>query len=195
MQEAYKPCECGSGKKFRFCCGAKSLRIDPVDLIKESAQFPLYECLEREDWEPDGLACFYISRQLTSSRFTSAIYLVDTFCLGLKNTMVFANINAKRAAEMKTNSRFAWTACDYEDARSWILGGIAYAESLGFEPNVDWKDSQYLIEADKPFDDKFTFGKNGKPLFMNGPDDNVAAVRAKLAGHDARFVIRAGPPW
>lgn len=69
---------------------------------------------------------------------------------------------------------------DYEDVRSVVFGSIEYARSFGFEPNVDWKDSQYILEPDRPFERRFEFGRNGEPLYIQGPDDNPIEIMNKL---------------
>lgn len=58
---------------------------------------------------------------------------------------------------------YSWVDFDYQDVRCLILGAIEYANGLGFEPNRAWKHSKYVVEADKPFENKFTYGKDGKP--------------------------------
>ena len=72
---------------------------------------------------------------------------------------------------------------EYEDARSVILGGIEYARNLDFEPNPDWKDSQYMIEPERPFNPKFKFGLHGKPMYISGPHDKPTKMPLKLGKH------------
>ena len=61
-----------------------------------------------------------------------------------------------------------------------MLGAIDYANGLGFFPNKDWADSRHILEPDRSFENKFEFGKDGEPFFIQGPDDDPGAVLAKL---------------
>jgi hypothetical protein len=193
MQDVYKPCPCGSGKKFKFCCNQKIIATDPVAILKQSPEFPVYECLNMEGWEEGGLAPILIVRQQPNLKYTFGVYLVDYYCLGLKNTMCNVNMSYEKILHYKNRVPYSFVEFDYQDARSMILGGIEYARELGFSPNPDWRDSQYIVEADKPFEHKFTFGKDGKPLFVNGPEDNVQAIMAKLHGKNFDYMIGSEP--
>ncbi len=192
MQEIYKPCPCGSGKKFKFCCQEQLAGTDPIDLLKQAESFPVYECSIMENWQECGLASILVVRQQPNLRYLFGQYLVDYYCLGLKSTIANANMQYQKIEEMRTRTPYSWVDFDYQDARCLILGAIEYADGLGFEPNRDWKHSKYVVEADKSFKNKFTYGKDGKPFYINGPNDNVPAILAKLQGKSSEYII-GGP--
>jgi hypothetical protein len=100
--------------------------------------------------------------------------------LGLKNVFVTAPLEADQFEEMK-GSFSNLQPISYEDARSLILGAIEYAQGIGFKPHADWKSAQFVVEGGRPFEPKFTFGKDGKPLYVQGPDDNVEKIMSQLA--------------
>ena len=180
MDPNYSPCPCSSGMKFKFCCMKKS----PDEILKVIGRFPIHECLIADnDWQNHGLAVFHVCRKATDARYFIAVYMVDTYCLGVKNTFVKMNLDKEQMlyTRRRLEDRYELTPHDYEDARSIILGALDYADALGFQPNVDWKDTRYLVEADRDYTHKFQFGKDGKPLYIPGPDDNQRAIRAKLA--------------
>ena len=81
---------------------------------------------------------------------------------------------------MLSQSGLPLVPIDYEDARSIILGGIEYARKLGFSPNQDWKDSKHVVEPDRPFNKKFEFGRDGQPLYIQGPSDDFVEIAEKL---------------
>lgn len=145
-----------------------------------------------ENWEEGGLASILVVRQQPNLKYLFGMYLVDYYCLGLKNTMANVNLPYQKIEEIRARTPYTWVDFDYGDARNLILGAIEYANGLGFEPNRDWKDSKFVIEADKPFEHKFTYGKDGKPFFINGPDDNVPAIMAKLRGKNFDYML-GGP--
>ncbi len=190
MDPIYGPCPCDSGMKFKFCC----LKKNPQELLKGAAKFPLYECLRADNgWERHGMAVLYVCRQL-SDRYICAAYMVDTYCLGLKNT--FVKINLQRDDMLDARRRLeqngVFEQYDYEDARSLILGAIEYAASLGFQPNEDWQNSRYVVEEERPYHPKFEYGQDGKPLYIQGPNDDATLIMSKLAAVvDHHYLVRA----
>jgi hypothetical protein len=193
VQDIYKPCPCGSGKKFKFCCNQKIMGSDPVAILKQSPEFSLYECLIMEDSEDGGLASILVVRRQPNLKYTFGMYLVDYFCLGLKNSMCDVNVKYEKILHYRNRMPYSFVDFDYQNARSLILGGIEYAKELGFSPNSDWRSSQYIVEADKPFERNFSFGKDGKPFFINGPEDNIQEIMAKLRGKDFDYMLSSGP--
>lgn len=119
--------------------------------------------------------------------------MVDTLCLGLKDTFCNPNMHASAIQGMFTRAPMEFESIDYEDARSLILGAIEYARNLGFEPNPDWKDSQYVVESTRPFVPKYEFGRNGQPFYIQGPHDNVSQIMSKLRKFKSDFMIVKEP--
>jgi hypothetical protein len=63
-----------------------------------------------------------------------------------------------------------------------IYGAIDYAANLGFQPQSDFKFSQYLLEKKSSLvgDYRIEYGKNGQPFYIAGPEDNVKLIMRKL---------------
>lgn len=70
------------------------------------------------------------------------------------------------------------TLCEIVKAHNIIYGGIDYAEELGFQPHKLFRITEYLLNPDLIDDgiDEIEFGKDGKPFFIAGPDDNVDRI-------------------
>ena len=72
--------------------------------------------------------------------------------------------------------------CTIDFAQQMIYASIDYAAQFGFLPEKDFALNQYLLlprgELKEPYN--FTFGKNGKPFFIAGPNDNVARIIKQL---------------
>ena len=192
MSDIYKPCPCGSGKKFKFCCNQLS-NDDPNTLVKMAPIFTLSECSIMANWLEGGLAPILVVRQQPNLKYLFGMFMVDYYCLGLKETFFKANVKFDKIAEMKARLSYPLVPFEYEDARSLILGGIQYAKALGFEPQKDWKYTQYIIEADKPFENKFEYGKDGKPFYVSGPHDDASAILNRLKDADAHFLVGTEP--
>lgn len=153
--------------------------------IKEAARkVPIDKCYANPDWPTSGMAQVVITRKKKSGRFVIGVYLLDTFCLGLKNTLYMANAQEFELDELLegiNNSGQFVEECDPAFAQNLVYGAIEYAEDLGFAPEKDFAVSEFILD---PVDDiefvEIEFGKNGKPCFLAGPYDNTATVVAKL---------------
>ncbi len=181
--DVYQPCSCGSGKKFKFCCYEKRktlIGVSDSDLTRQAAVFPVYTVRVNTDWREEGLAQLIVARQLPNLRYLVGVYLVDTFCLGLKNTFVRPQLKHDDLEDLLSRFPDELEDISYEDARSIVLGGIDYAKRLGFEPQRDWKHTGPIIEGDREFEHKFEFGKDGVPFYIQGPKDDRAKITEKL---------------
>jgi hypothetical protein len=113
------------------------------------------------------------------------MYLVDKFCLGLKNTFGRVNYSRLRYEDEVQNVFFQNTtraACPPELAHQMIYASIEYAAQFGFTPEKDYALTQYLLvprgELEEPYDLKF--GRDGKPFFIAGPYDNAKLILKQL---------------
>jgi hypothetical protein len=149
-------------------------------LIKKSAEFPVHQCMVNSGWQKDGAANVFIIRQMPNSKFIFAVYLIDLFCLGLKDVTFSANLSHAKIQTILGHSPMPLSPIDYEDARSIILGSIEYAHQHGFEPCKDWKNTKYLVESEKPFINKFEFGLNGRAIYMQSLQYDPVEVISKL---------------
>ncbi|MEV6872746.1 hypothetical protein [Amycolatopsis sp. NPDC051128] len=62
-----------------------------------------------------------------------------------------------------------------ELARDIAFGGVEYARGLGFEPRASFKEvADHLGKWSGS--SSITFGKDGKPFYVNGPNDNPNSV-------------------
>lgn len=157
MTDPYQPCPSGSGKKYKFCCHEKGKWVnqeDPRVLIRESSEFPVYECFINENWKDMGLATIFVIRQLPDSKYIFGSYLVDIFSLGLKDTFCNANVPISTIQKLTSGTRQSLVNIDYENARRIVFRAIVQARHFGFEPNVDWQDSQYILEPEHSFQEE-----------------------------------------
>lgn len=188
----YNLCPCSSGKKFKFCCFLKVKSGNQEELGKSVSFWPLHFCV----WSgiKDGLATVIISRQRPDGYFIASSYLVDVWCLGVKNADLKRNMTQVQLKSWynEWDRRLDLVPIEYEEARSLILGGIKYAENFGFKPHPDWKHAKSLIEPDRLFEDKFEFGMDGNPYYFAGPYDanreEIIEKMREVGGHFTTFV-------
>ncbi len=156
-------------------------------IIRNARAFPLFECWISANWQKDdlGLVEILLARQQPDGDICFGVYLIDKFCLGLKNTFANAGFSRTRYQNEVRGRIFRQTdpvVCPIELAHQMIYASIEYAAQFGFTPEKDFALSQYLLaprgELEEPY--HLTFGKNGKPFFVSGPHDNAAHILKQL---------------
>ena len=158
--------------------------LSPKQKLRQACRHPIHECLINPSWQEKGLATILMSRRQPDAHMAFGVFLVDIFCLGLKNT--FANVDFSEARYVRevvgrVYEQQESEPCDCDLAHQIIYGGIAYAKQFGFKPNKDFRLSQHVLDAAEsigPSD--IEFGRDGKPLFVSGPDDNVPKILHQL---------------
>jgi len=158
--------------------------ISPENYIKARARnLPIGKCYINEAWREKGFATIIVSRNHVNGNFTFGVYLVDLYCLGLKDT--FYDFN-KYDKFIELVDRFKeheeMVEIDYSLAHNIIYGGVAYAEDLGLKPDKNFEISQYLLEED---DERIElidieFGLNGKPALFMWREEHPANIIATL---------------
>lgn len=150
--------------------------------IVASLNAPLHEC-----WMPEnlfeknvGIGNVVVSRKAAGGNILVAGFLLDVFCLGVKDTFIRVMPPADYAGLL---DRFRGTgplaAIEPACARKLVESAVAYARDLGFAPYKDYGRSRRIFgeieTADCPR--TFSFGSGGKPLFMAGPHDPPGKVK------------------
>lgn len=172
------PCPCGSGKKYKKCHPGEY--DSGVRLAGAMPDYPVVFSAVNDDYEDLGLATVIIVREIPDTeRYVLAVYLCDVFCLGVKDLIYETNVQWSRLENVLISKAISQTFIDidYAQARNLILGSVAYARSLGFEPCPDYRRAEPMIEADKPMTKHgFQFGRDGVPFYITGPNDNYHRV-------------------
>ncbi len=144
---------------------------------------PIFECRVHEGWSDMGKTQVTVARRMPNGHLVVGFYMVDLWCLGLKDTFYRANLSMLEYEEIVEMASHEIPLEVVEPALAFniIYASIEYAEDLGFEPHKDFKHTQYLL----PEPDDFEYievetGKNGKPFFTPGPYDKVTAIMQKL---------------
>ena len=126
---------------------------------------PVDKCYVNADWAEQGMAHVVIVRRRPDGKFAMAVYLVDTYCLGVKDAFWRTSIEKLELDAMIKNfeDRIAVKECDYATAHNLILGAIEFAEEGGIKPCKEWNLGQYGLNEDT--DDipliEFDYGLNG----------------------------------
>lgn len=140
------------------------------------------ELSEEKDIDGGALVVIVVARTTGYSRYEVCTYLVDHWCLGLKNTMgikKFNDIKYREFLELVYEEFEGYKEITLEQAQAIILGSIEYARGLGLQPHRDFAQTQsHLGQLEKPI--QLKFGRNGKPFYFSGPYDNTSLILKAL---------------
>jgi hypothetical protein len=155
-----------------------------AERLSAASKFPVLDCWIGDALETEGMGTVLLSRELPDGRVAVASFLVDRYCLGIKDA--FGQVVSRSSYEEQfRRRRKQMPASDVPpaDARKLIEGAVAYAHGLGFHPHPDYARALPLFGAVNAADGQasFTFGKDGKPLFIAGPYDTPQRCRQILA--------------
>ncbi|MBF0553264.1 MAG: hypothetical protein HQK96_01760 [Nitrospirae bacterium] len=166
-----------SAKKVSEALGEVMGKINQVMLASTS---PLHECLAPENLFEIGIGNVVISRKISADRIGISIFLVDVFCLGVKEALFTISPKIKydesiENLKLEQGAKYIDPAC----AVKLIDGAVAYAEDLGFTPHRDYAVAMKIFCDINPQDcqHNFEFGKDGTPLFFAGPNDTPAKCK------------------
>jgi hypothetical protein len=137
-----------------------------------------------------GIASVLLARGRTPAVVTTAVFLVDTFCLGIKD-VIFDELEADELAFLVESMAEAAPLTGVEPAYALKLlrEAAAWGASIGFKPHREFVAAEQLfgdVRAEA-CDSAFSFGKDGKPFYAPGPTETRAQVRQRLAHLLARF--------
>jgi hypothetical protein len=159
----------------------------PRTLIRRAQKFPFGPCWITADWaaSQDGLMVVIVTREQPDGLLVWGSYLLDTWCLGLKDTMGDANFT-QHDMELELFTGLypdkPPAECPPELAHQMIYGAIDFAAQFDFQPQRDFRFTKHILAPrgtlEEPYD--LEFGRDGKPFFVNGPYDDVAAIIAQL---------------
>lgn len=149
-----------------------------------AARGPIHECyvnanLMNTEYD-QGMGTVIVSRLASSRMVAMGVYLLDVFCLGVKDS--FARLlTMEEFSQFLSQTRVQGPIKNVEPAvaKKLIEDTVAYARSLGFEPHPDFRPARKLLEDidASACRMEFNFGDRGKPHFISGPYDSQARIR------------------
>jgi hypothetical protein len=160
--------------------------LSPEKYIRQkSRNLPIFKCWINKNWEESRLANIVIARQHVGKSLTVCIYLVDLYCLGVKDTYYLFNILESELDEFfRENDRLEFTGISYELAHNIIYSALEFAEEYGFSPHRDFTQTTgFFLEEDTddiPLIEIECGGKDGKPMYINSGHENPARERQIL---------------
>jgi hypothetical protein len=149
-----------------------------ADQLMAASRAPILECgCMAEIWD-SGIGHVWISRQLSNGSIAFAVFLVDVFCLGVKDAFaeVVSRFSYNDGHIQKMKRDFPSRSLTPAATRKLVEGAVAYARALGIDPHPDYHEAALLFGAidAKECPEEFTFGNEGQPYFVPGPYDSDA---------------------
>jgi hypothetical protein len=155
--------------------------IDPTVRLQDAEKWPIVHALAATQMWKDGLGYLVIARQQPDGQLAIAVFLADVYCLGVKNAFWQVASPGKfkelieRLEEQRTLREIA-PACLVKI----VEGAVDYAQAYGFAPHPDYRHAAMLLagidSAGCP--DEYTFGRDGKPFYIQGPNESYAQAKA-----------------
>ncbi len=139
--------------------------LSPEQFVKQRARsLEIGTCYVSKDLVASGEGHVIVTRKHTGGKVSVAFYLVDIWCLGVKDSFYRLRMDDFEFEGMIGAYRIDLRECSYDEAHNWIYGAIAYAEEAGIEPDKSFDITQYMLEED---DDnipliEYEYGKDGK---------------------------------
>ena len=156
----------------------QSNQLSPEKYIKTQARsLPVAECWISEGWQSHGICNIIVARRHKTGNITAGVYLVDLYCLGVKDTTCHFNLDPE-GYEFLKDSCGDLEKCKYVLVHNIIYGAIEFAGDFGFGPDKDFEIAQFILEEDDENVElmDIEFGHDGKPFYVQGPRDNQAKV-------------------
>ncbi len=149
--------------------------------LKRAATAPILHCCVQEELWSGGMGQLLFSRHLPNGDVAFAVYLLDVYCLGVKDVTlgVISWISYQEKIASGLLKRFEFVDLTPEGARKIVEGAVAFARDLGISPHADYQKAQLLFGNidSSTCTDEFIYGLDGKPYFVAGPFDSPLRCR------------------
>ncbi len=175
--------------------------LSPEQYVKEKARtLEIGDCFINEDYEECGLCHIVVTRLHKGGRKTIGVYLVDKYCLGVKDAFYRLRMDDIEYDDfIQTISReYHLKKISYNEAHNLIYGAIEFADEAGIAPCKDFALAKYILEEDTEAIPliEYEYGKDGKHLLVASSqkeaDRYLPALRANL-GADFNYIIEDNP--
>lgn len=145
-----------------------------AEQLTAAARCPILHSLATEEMQRRGMASVLLSRELPDGRVAAAVFLIDYWCLGVKDAFGRIMYRAEYNEWLEdVEERLDLVDTQPESARKLIEGAVAYASGLGLNPHPDYHRVKTIFGDLDPelAEEDFEFGDNGQPHFAAGPHD------------------------
>jgi hypothetical protein len=154
-----------------------------AERVVRAARAPIHHCFVSETLFDHGIGTMVLARGTTSNHLTLGVFLVDTWCLGIKDAYLRsadAETFEMMIAALDVTTPIA--SVDPSYARKLLREAAAWSASIGLAPHRDFAAVERLfgdVSADAS-NAIFQFGREGKVLYVPGPKESPAQIRRRF---------------
>jgi hypothetical protein len=154
----------------------------PAQVLR-AADAPIQRCLLSESVFDVGMGTLVLARGATPHRIAFGSFLIDVFCLGIKDVTfgsVERDVFEMHMASMDATSPMV--SVDPSYARKLLRDVAAWSQAIGFAPYRDFAAVERLFGdvSAEASDAVFRFGRDGKPVYIPGPSDTAPLVQQRM---------------
>jgi len=162
---------------------AEALEAGLPARVLRAAHAPIQHCLLTESVFEIGMGTLVLARGATPHHLAFSTFLVDVFCLGIKDVM-FESVE-RDVFEMymeATEAGSPLVSVDPSYARKLLRDLAAWSQSIGFPTHRDFAAVERRfgdVSADAS-DAVLRFGRDGKPVYIPGPYDSDPLIQRRI---------------
>ena len=162
---------------------AEALEASLPARVLRAADAPIQGCFLTESVFDIGMGTLVLARGATPHHISLSSFLIDVFCLGIKDVM-FESVESD-VFEMymdATDAGSPMVSVDPGYARKLLRDLAAWSQSIGFAPHRDFAVVERMfgdVSADAS-DAVFQFGRDGKPVYIPGPSETAPLIRRRI---------------
>ena len=180
---------------------ARRQTVDLATKLARTKAAPVLHSLVPEDIWERGMGQVLFSRQLPNQQVAFAVFLVDTFCLGVKDAHagIVPRSNYEEQLLGPLQEQFEMWEESPAYVRKLVEGAVAYAQQFHLHPHADYRKAKAIFGDIDPADcdTDFEFGQDGQPLYINGPYESAeesVLILSNLEEHSGNHwsVLTAG---
>lgn len=164
--------------------------MSPERFMRDKVRtLPIGKCYVTSGREETGLAHVIVTRVRPSGNIVAGVFLVDFYCLGVKDVFYEVNLTDYEYENMlsRISDNLGLEEISYDEAHNLIYGAIAFAEDAGIDPVREFNIGGYVLEEDT--DDmpiiEYDFGKDGKYHLIaeaDSPEARYIPILQELLG-------------
>jgi len=163
---------------------AEALEAGLPARVLRAANAPIQHCFLSESLFELGMGTLVLARGATRIHVEFSSFLLDTFCLGIKDVM-FESVDGEVFEDYMeaTEAESPMVDVDPGYARKLLRDLAAWSQSIGFAPHRDFAAVERMfgdVSADAS-DAVFRFGRDGKPVYIPGPTDTGPLIQRRIA--------------
>jgi hypothetical protein len=154
---------------------------DPTIRLQAAEKWPVVQSLVGASLWDQGIGHLVLARQEPEGGLSYAVFLVDVYCLGVKNAFWRAGSPGDfrdLIRQMEQGQRMG--PISPSCLAKIVKGAVEYAQAFGFVPHPDYRHASMLLEGIdlSTCPTQFTFGRDGKPFYVQGPHESFAQATA-----------------